>query len=79
MTLIDLQNVAKFFGEDPVFRNVSWQINSGRKIGLIGSNGTGKTTLFRIISGELRPNKGEVFQAKSLGIGFLRQEAKLTG
>ncbi len=79
MTLIDLQNVAKFFGEDPVFGNVSWQINSGRKIGLIGSNGTGKTTLFRIISGELRPDKGGIFQAKSLGIGFLRQEVKLTG
>ncbi len=79
MTLIDLQNVAKFFGEDAVFRNISWQINSGRKIGLIGSNGTGKTTLFRIISGELRPDKGVVFQTKGLGIGFLRQEVKLTG
>ncbi|MCK4597461.1 ABC-F family ATP-binding cassette domain-containing protein, partial [bacterium] len=79
MTLIDLQNVAKFFGEDPVFGNVSWQINSGRKIGLIGSNGTGKTTLFRIIAGELRQEKGQVFRAKALRVGFLRQEIQLEG
>ncbi len=79
MTLVDLQNVSKSFAEDPVFENISWQINSGRKIGLIGSNGTGKTTLFRIIAGELKPEKGQVFRSRGLRIGFLRQEVRLEG
>jgi ATP-binding cassette subfamily F protein 3 len=79
MTLIDLQNVTKSFGERPVFQDISWQINSGRKIGLIGSNGTGKTTLFRIIAGELKPEKGQVHRAKGLRVGFLRQEIRLEG
>jgi len=78
MTLIDLQNVSKSFGDGPVLQEVSWQINSGRKIGLIGSNGTGKTTLFRIIAGDLRPDGGQVFRAKGLRIGFLRQDVQLS-
>jgi ATP-binding cassette subfamily F protein 3 len=79
MTLVDLQNVAKTFSGEPVFQDISWQINSGRKIGLIGANGCGKTTLFRIIAAELRPERGEVFRAKNLRVGFLRQEIQLEG
>jgi len=77
MTLVDLQNVTKSFGEEPIFKEVSWQINSGWKIGLIGSNGTGKTTLFRIVAGELSPDEGQIFRAKGLRTGFLRQEIQL--
>jgi len=79
MTLIDLQNVTKSYSGEPVFRDLSWQINSGRKIGLIGANGCGKTTLFRLIAGELTPDRGQIFRAKSLKIGFLRQEIGLQG
>ncbi len=79
MTLIDLQNVTKSYSGDPVFRNISWQINSGRKIGLIGANGCGKTTLFRLIAGELSPDGGQLFRARGLKIGFLRQEIGLRG
>jgi ATP-binding cassette subfamily F protein 3 len=79
MTLIDLQNVSKSYTGDPVFEDICWQINSGRKIGLIGANGCGKTTLFRLIAGELSPDKGQIFRAKNLKIGFLRQEIQLRG
>ena len=79
MTLIDLQNVTKSYSGEPVFRDISWQINSGRKIGLIGANGCGKTTLFRLIAGELTPDRGQIFRAKNLKIGFLRQEIRLQG
>jgi len=79
MTLIDLQNVTKSYSGEPVFRDISWQINSGRKIGLIGPNGCGKTTLFRLIAGELTPDRGQIFRAKDLKIGFLRQEIRLRG
>jgi ATP-binding cassette subfamily F protein 3 len=78
MTLVDLQNVTKSFGNGPVFQDVSWQVNSSGKIGLIGANGTGKTTLFRIIAGELTPDEGRVYRAKGLRIGFLRQEIQLS-
>jgi ATP-binding cassette subfamily F protein 3 len=79
MTLIDLQNVTTSYSGDPVFEEICWQINPGRKIGLIGPNGCGKTTLFRLIAGELTPDRGQVFRAKGLKIGFLRQEIQLRG
>jgi ATP-binding cassette subfamily F protein 3 len=79
MTLIDLQNVSKSFSGAPVFQDISWQINSGRKIGLIGANGCGKTTLFRLISGELPSDRGQIFRARGTKIGFLRQEVRLEG
>ena len=79
MTLIDLQNVTKSYSGDPVFRDICWQINSGRKIGLIGANGCGKTTLCRLIAGQLTPDGGQIFRAKGLKIGFLRQEIRLGG
>ena len=79
MTLVDLQNVTTSYSGDPVFGEVCWQINSGRKIGLIGANGCGKTTLFRLIAGELTPDRGQIFRARGLKIGFLRQENRLQG
>jgi len=77
MTLVSLRNVSKSFGINPVLNDISWQIEEGRKIGLLGSNGAGKTTLFRIINGEAELDKGEIIRSKHLKIGFLRQEYQL--
>ena len=77
MTLISLKNILKSYGTDLVLKDIFWQIEEGRKIGLLGSNGAGKTTLFQIITGELEPDKGEVIRSKHLRIGFLRQEYQL--
>ncbi len=77
MTLVSLKNISKSYGTDLVLGNITWQIEEGRKIGLLGSNGAGKTTLFQIITGELEPDRGEVIRSKHLKIGFLRQEYQL--
>ncbi|MGB2698719.1 MAG: ATP-binding cassette domain-containing protein, partial [Candidatus Zixiibacteriota bacterium] len=77
MSLVRLKNISKSYGADLVLKDISWQIEEGRKIGLLGSNGAGKTTLFKIITGELEPDKGEVNRKRGLRIGFLRQEYQL--
>jgi ATP-binding cassette subfamily F protein 3 len=77
MTLLNLRNISKSYGANLVLNGITWQIEEGRKMGLLGSNGAGKTTLFGIITGELEPDKGEVSRSKHLKIGFLRQEYQL--
>jgi ATP-binding cassette subfamily F protein 3 len=77
MTLLTLRNISKSYGADLVLKDVSWQIEEGRRIGLLGSNGAGKTTLFRIITGELESDRGEVVRSKHLKWAFLRQEYQL--
>jgi ATP-binding cassette subfamily F protein 3 len=77
MTLVSLKNVSKSYGADLVLEDISWQIEEGRKIGLLGSNGAGKTTLFRTITGELHPDRGEVVRPRKLRLAFLRQEYQL--
>jgi ATP-binding cassette subfamily F protein 3 len=77
MSLISLNNISKSYGTDLVLKDVSWQIEEGRKIGLLGSNGVGKTTLFRIITGDLETDRGGVTRSRTLKIGFLPQECEL--
>ncbi len=77
MSLVNLNNISKSYGTDLVLKGISWQIEEGRKIGLLGSNGVGKTTLFRIITGDLETDRGEVTRSRTLKIGFLPQECEL--
>lgn len=77
MTLVSLNNISKSYGPNLVLNDISWQIEEGRKIGLLGANGVGKTTLFKIINGELEIDKGNIIRSKNLKIGFLRQECEL--
>lgn len=70
---ISVNNAAIGFGGKEVLTNVSFELQAGDHAGLLGSNGTGKTTLFKIISGELKPDKGEVRLAPGKTIGILSQ------
>lgn len=72
--MVDLINVSFDFGGRYLYREVSWQIKPGERIGLIGKNGTGKSTLLRIITGEYSPTEGQVARLKDLSIGFLNQD-----
>jgi len=76
--MIYLDNVTKAFGDNIVLDNVSWSINPSEKIGLIGHNGAGKTTVFRIIRGQIAVDKGEVHIKKNISIGHLPQYVKLS-
>ncbi len=77
MSLINLQNVTKTYAGEIIINNLSWQIENNKRIGLIGINGIGKTTLFRLILGNLDFDKGTIHRAKHLKIGYLAQENDL--
>ncbi|XMB86437.1 ABC-F family ATP-binding cassette domain-containing protein [Mycoplasmatota bacterium WC44] len=70
---ISVNNITKSFSIYDVLKGVSFHINKGEKIGIVGSNGCGKTTLFKIIKGIERPDSGEIFIRKGLKIGYLDQ------
>ncbi len=73
--MINITNLSKNYGAKVLFENISLNINQGEKIGLIGPNGTGKSTLFSLILGETEASKGEVRVNKGVHIGYLPQEA----
>ena len=77
MSLIRLENVTKRYDPDLILDDISVAIEHGDRIGLIGRNGTGKTTLIKIINGMLANFKGKVTPAKGLRIGYLSQEPDL--
>ncbi len=76
MSLIHLEHVTKLYDPDLILDDISVSIAPGDRIGLIGRNGTGKTTLVKIIGGMLPDFKGRVTSAKGLRIGYLSQEAE---
>jgi len=73
MSLLSLSKVNKYFGERCLFENVSFSVEEHDKIGLIGANGTGKTTLFKMILEGESPDGGDVFLSKNISIGYLEQ------
>jgi len=73
MILISVQNVQKSFGAYTVLRDVTFTLQKGEKMGLIGVNGCGKTTLMRLLTGEDQPDGGAIHKNKDLRIGYLAQ------
>ncbi|MCF7924225.1 MAG: ABC-F family ATP-binding cassette domain-containing protein [Candidatus Izimaplasma sp.] len=74
MSLLRVNNVTKSFGSELILDNISLDINQNEKIALIGKNGTGKTTLFKIILREIESDKGGVFLYGKTKIGYLSQK-----
>jgi len=72
--MIDLINISLQFGGKYLFENVNFKINSGDKISLVGANGSGKTSILKIISGELEPENGKISRQKGINIGYLPQD-----
>ena len=77
MNYLSVENIAKSYGERVLFENISFGINEGQKIGFVAKNGTGKTSLLNILSGEDTPDQGEVVFRKDLKVAFLSQEPDL--
>ena len=73
--LLDATNISKSFGENLLFAEGNFKIEPGDKIGLIGANGCGKTTLFRIISGEELLDSGGIVKSSGISVGVLQQHA----
>jgi ATPase subunit of ABC transporter with duplicated ATPase domains len=72
--VIVFSNVVKQYGRQVLFTDLSFQINPGEKAGLVGPNGCGKTTLFRLIKGTEQPDEGSVSVPAKLSIAYFRQE-----
>lgn len=73
MIILSCNNLTKSFGVESILENISFTVNEGDKIGVIGVNGTGKTTLFKIISGIYGYDSGEIYTSKDCEIGYLEQ------
>ena len=73
--LLNLSNISYTYFTHPILSGLNWEIQAGQKIGLIGANGGGKSTLLKLILGQLAPEAGSIFRLKDLTIGYLPQEA----
>jgi len=71
--LFRLSDVQKSYGSQDVLRGASMQVNPGEHVGLVGRNGAGKTTIFRLVNGEESADSGEVVRARGLKLGLLAQ------
>jgi ATP-binding cassette subfamily F protein 3 len=74
MSVLSVQAIARWYGEREVLKDVSFRIAHGDRVGLVGPNGTGKTSLLRIAAGLDAPDAGAVAYARGTRVGFLRQE-----
>ena len=73
MNLMTMEHLTKYYTERMLFEDTSFSINSGEKIGIIGINGTGKSTLLRIAAGVEEPDEGTVIGNRNLKIRYLPQ------
>ena len=73
MNVLNIEHVSKIFGDKKIFDDISYGIHDGDKIGIIGINGTGKSTLLKIIAGEEETDEGQVITQNGLRITYLPQ------
>lgn len=73
MNLINIENITKYYTDTPLFENASFTVDEMEKVGIIGINGTGKTTLLKMLIGVETPDKGSITRANHLVIRYLPQ------
>ena len=78
MIALSTQDINLSFGADVILKNISFAVNDGDRVGIIGVNGAGKTSLFRIITGEYTPDSGAVYVQKGHTVGILEQNPDLS-
>ena len=77
--MLTVSKISKGFGPQTLFTDISLRLLRGDRVGLVGPNGTGKTTLFSIIMGETESDSGKIELERGVRIGFLPQESAPTG
>lgn len=73
MIICSVNHVAKMYGGNTIFEDISLEIKEKERVGLVGRNGSGKTTLFRLLAGKETPDAGQIHWKKGLKIGYLEQ------
>ena len=76
--MISTDNLSKSFAGQTLFEEASFKINAKERVGLVGRNGHGKTTLFRLITGEEKPDSGNIIIPRQYRIGYVRQHLDFT-
>lgn len=79
MPIVTLKEIHVSYGAQAIFEHLDLKIYPAEKVGLVGANGCGKTTLLKMILGELAPDAGQIHQRKGLRIGYLPQEPVFSG
>ena len=77
MNYLSVENISKSFGELVLFENLSFGINEGQKIGFVAKNGTGKTSILKMLAGEDSPDSGSIIYRKNIVVTYLAQEPNL--
>lgn len=77
--MISIENVSKTYGEKELFKQISFTISEKERVGLIGVNGTGKSSLLKIVAGLDIPDSGDIVTGKDYSISYLSQQPELTG
>ena len=76
--MLNLTNITVSFGGRDLYKNISFQINPKDKIGVVGKNGAGKSTMLKLIMGEQKPTSGSINRTNSLTVGYLPQELNVS-
>ncbi|MFW5651536.1 MAG: ABC-F family ATP-binding cassette domain-containing protein [Acetivibrio ethanolgignens] len=77
MNILNIEHISKIYGEKVIFDDISCGIHAGDKLGIIGINGTGKTTLLRMIAGCEEPDEGQVIRQNNLKMAYLSQSQEM--
>ncbi|WDV46180.1 ABC-F family ATP-binding cassette domain-containing protein [Clostridiaceae bacterium M8S5] len=77
MIVLSCTNISKTYVTDKILDNVTFSINAGEKIGLIGINGAGKSTLFNILTGKISSDDGQIYTSKTSKIGYMKQHTSV--
>ena len=79
MIVLSAKNLSKVYGTDVIIEKVSFHVNEGDRVGIIGKNGAGKSTLLNMLTGELSCDEGEFFVSQNTRIGYLKQRENFDG
>jgi ATP-binding cassette subfamily F protein uup len=74
MAMIGMRDVSWGFGDVPLLENVTFQIEKGERVCLVGRNGVGKSSLLKLLAGEIRPDEGEVWRRQGVGVADVAQD-----
>src|SRR5918997_443941 len=74
--MVSFTKISKQYGRQILFVDASFQLNPGEKVGLVGPNGSGKTTIFRMITGEEVADEGDISVPRKMSVGYFRQDVE---
>ncbi len=72
--MLNIHQLSVSFQGEYLFESISYRLNAGDRVGLVGKNGAGKSTMLKVLAGDLEPSEGQLAKTKDLQIGFLRQD-----